>query len=338
MITQTIDLNLVPGSVCPVIHLNQYDKYTNGLVFNLYQDSVFNVPNGAAVTLRGTKPDGYGFDYSAASASGNVCTFDVTEQMTAVDGAVPCELRVTQGTKVIGTQNFTLMIEKAPLNNDTVISDSDIPAIAAAADYADEAASSAAQAAISAAQADADVAQIYGLGTKIGNSDNLNDYKTSGKYYAEAGQSITNAPISGGFTMLVWYTFNQNRLVQVVFGLDGSINVRALYGNNTWTDWWKSDNAKLFGGTTLLTSSNNLNNVTSNGEYYFSSNSRPSNAPFTVGGRVTVERGIGINQQAYIRQTAVRYNVSDGFFTRVSSDSGSNWTHWYQYSMTDTGS
>ena len=321
MITQTIYLNMIPGSVCPVIHVSQYDTDENALVFNLYQGSV-PFTAGTTATIEGTKQDKTGFTY-AASYSDNVVTADLTEQMTAVSGVVMCEIRITDGSNTVGTQTFILMVEPAALADDTVISDTDIPLLQQAVDAA--------------AQVQTTASQFYGTGSKISASANLNDYTTSGKFYAEANQAITNAPIYGGFTMFVWYTFNQYRLVQVVFGLDGSISVRALYQNNTWRDWWSSNNTKLYGGAKTLTSSNNLNSVVADGDYNYSSNSRPSNCPGNLGGRVTVERTLGLGQANYIRQTVMQYNISDGFYTRVSQDGGSTWTNWYKYSMTDTG-
>ena len=323
MTTQTIYLNMIPGSVPPVIHVSQYDTDENALVFNLHMGSV-PFTAGSTATIEGTKPDKTGFTY-AASYSDNTVTADLTEQMTAVSGAVMCEGRITDGANTIGTQNFILMVEPAALADDTVISDSDIPLLQQAVDAAGTVLTVA--------------SEFYGTGTKIGNSDNLNNYVTSGKFYAEAGQSITNAPISGGFTMFVWYTFNQWRLVQVVFGLDGSINVRALYQNNTWTVWWRSAQTKALGGISAITSATDFNTITAIGEYSFSSSvaSGSGHCPITLGGRLTVERAIEINSGNFVRQTVVRYNVSDGFYTRVSQDGGSNWTNWFKYSMTDTG-
>ena len=153
MVTQTINLSMVPGAVNPVIHVSQYDSDEDALVFNLYAGAAFVLPVGSAAVINGTKPDGYGFTYNATSQSGNTVTFDVTQQMTAVVGEVRCELRISDSDNVVGTQNFTLMVEQAALDQNTVISDSDIPAIAAAADYAVAAAASAADAADSAADA-----------------------------------------------------------------------------------------------------------------------------------------------------------------------------------------
>ena len=141
MTTQIIKLNMIPGSVMPVVYASQYDKQTNALIFDLYNgDLPFPVPSGAAVLINGTKPpvDGEltGFSYSAASISGNRVVCNVTQQMTAVPGAVLCELRIRTETQIIGSINFILRVERAALNDDTVLSETDIPLIEQAIDIA----------------------------------------------------------------------------------------------------------------------------------------------------------------------------------------------------------
>lgn len=175
MITQTIDLCMIPGSTNPVIHVNQYDAYPGGLIFNLYEESAFEIPAGAAVTINGTKPDNYGFSYTA-TYSGNVVTADLEQQMTAVAGNVECELRVSLGSEIIGTQNFTLCVEEAALNNETIISDSDMPAIANAQRYASEAAASAAEAA-----------------STLASTVKYTDIVNNGTYSGAAGEKVLDA-------------------------------------------------------------------------------------------------------------------------------------------------
>lgn len=141
MTTQTIKLNLIPGGVMPVVYASQYDNQTNAVIFELYNgDLPFPVPSGAAVLINGTKPatDGQvtGFSYSAASISGNVVTCNVTTQMTAVAGDVLCELRIRTATQIIGSVNFILRVERAALNDDTVLSETDIPLIEQAIEIA----------------------------------------------------------------------------------------------------------------------------------------------------------------------------------------------------------
>lgn len=139
MITQYLDLNIVPVGIIPVIHVKQYDNQTSGIVISVYNDSaVYSIPSGSGVLVNGTKPDGHGFSYSAASYSGNQITLNVTTQMTAVAGEVPCEIKLSRSGQTIASLTFILMVEKSALSDDTVISDSELPLIERAADIAAE--------------------------------------------------------------------------------------------------------------------------------------------------------------------------------------------------------
>lgn len=129
---QNVNLNLIPGSVLPVINVSQYDV---GRQFTLtvYEGAVAYSLTGKGVEIRGTKPDGNGFAYDstdgAVSVSNNVVTITTLEQMTPCGGQVMCELRITSGSTVLGTLNFILDCEPSALSDDTPISDTDIPAI-----------------------------------------------------------------------------------------------------------------------------------------------------------------------------------------------------------------
>ena len=138
MITQTHDLNLIPGSVPPVVHVTQYDKTARTLVFNLWDgETSFSVPSGAAVTIRGTKPDGNGFEYTAtASASGSAVSMDLQQQMATCAGSVRCEVRIASGTQIIGTADFILAVKPSALNESTPLSETELPLIEKAAEGA----------------------------------------------------------------------------------------------------------------------------------------------------------------------------------------------------------
>lgn len=137
MYTQTQDINVIPSGVRPVIYLSQYDNQTQALRFLLYkEDTAFQIPSGAAVLINGLKPDNTGFSYAATAMSGNSAMFSVTQQMTAVAGDVECELRVRTESQIIGTLNFILRVEPAPLHDDSVLSETDIPLIEQAVDIA----------------------------------------------------------------------------------------------------------------------------------------------------------------------------------------------------------
>lgn len=137
MTTQTIDLNLIPGAVLPVVNVSQYDKQARALIFNLFSgEEPFSVPASSSVLINGRKPDKNVFSYPVASYSGPSVVVDVTQQMTAVPGGVVCELRITNGQDEIGSCNFILYVESAPLSDDSVLSDTDIPLIEQAANIA----------------------------------------------------------------------------------------------------------------------------------------------------------------------------------------------------------
>ena len=137
MYTQDVNLNVVPVGVRPVVHCSQYDNNLQAIKFTLYKNNVaFPIPSGAAVLINGYKPDNTGFSYAATAISGNTATFTVTQQMTAVAGEVLCELRVRTSNQIIGTLNFILRVEEAPLKDDSILSETEIPLIEQAVDIA----------------------------------------------------------------------------------------------------------------------------------------------------------------------------------------------------------
>ena len=137
MYTQTINLNLIPQGVPPVIHVNQYENQNTAFTFKLYKGTeVFNVPSNAAVLMNGLKPDGNVFSYASSSVSGQTVTFRCEQQMVPVAGTVVCELRIRTTAEIIGTCNFLLEVEESPVHDDSVISETTIPLIEQAIDIA----------------------------------------------------------------------------------------------------------------------------------------------------------------------------------------------------------
>lgn len=139
---QTINLNLVPGKVKPVVHSSQYDV---GRSFrcNLFDGStVYTLDGTETITIEGQKSDSHIFLYSVTNTHSNYVDVVTTEQMTALSGLVDCELRIRKGATDIGTANFWLEVEKASTENG-VISDSDISALREVEDSANAAATAA---------------------------------------------------------------------------------------------------------------------------------------------------------------------------------------------------
>lgn len=140
MITQAINLNLIPGQVLPRVNVSQYDSGTRTLRMTLFNgEQIFNVPSGANGYIQGTKPDRTGFQYAATVTAGsNIVTIDITQQMTAVKGEVVCELVLANGDDRIATVNFIIYVEPAALADDTVISETELPLIEQAVELAQE--------------------------------------------------------------------------------------------------------------------------------------------------------------------------------------------------------
>lgn len=143
MITQTYDLNLIPNSAITLIRCSQYDSESRTLTFNLYNGAVaYEVPSGAIVTVRGTKKDNTGFEYQCSS-SGSEVSVEIKDQMTIFAGTLECELRITYQSKILGTANFILEVEKTTLAEDIIVSETQIPLIEEASQAADRAESAA---------------------------------------------------------------------------------------------------------------------------------------------------------------------------------------------------
>lgn len=130
MLIQKIHLNMVPGGVPVVVDVSQYDDRLRRLQFTLGEgSSPFEIDSAALVSIRGTKPDNTGFEYPCTIEGTNVVSVDVQEQMTVLDGLIPCEIRVCRNDKIIGSANFILRVEKAAMGSDIEISETDLPLI-----------------------------------------------------------------------------------------------------------------------------------------------------------------------------------------------------------------
>ena len=134
---QKANLNLIPGSVYPVINVSQYDE---GRQFKL---AIFDGASsydltGKTVTILVGKTDGNGCAYDSTdevhsvpviATSGNLVTVTTPVQMTAAAGDNMAELQITDSNAEIRTLNFILRCEPAALDPGTPLSETDIPAI-----------------------------------------------------------------------------------------------------------------------------------------------------------------------------------------------------------------
>lgn len=183
---QITNLNLIPGSVLPVVNVSQYDKGRQFQLLVSEGEYAYDL-TGKTVTIRGTKPDMHGFDYGTTdgvlTVAGNVVNVFTTTQMTAVAGQVMAELRIASGSTILGTINFIINVEASALSDDTIISDTEIPVIER--DF---------EAALAEAEADALVAEGYAKGTQDGVPVGSGSpyYHDNAKHYKEEAEAAAS--------------------------------------------------------------------------------------------------------------------------------------------------
>ena len=126
-VTTTFKLDLTPGVSRPVIYASAGD-IGRPFTASLYWNGEAWAPGTATPVIRGKKPDNTVFEYDGLTVSNNAVTFETTEQMTIISGPVECELVFTDGTDIVASANFVLIVEDSPYNPDAP-STSDISGI-----------------------------------------------------------------------------------------------------------------------------------------------------------------------------------------------------------------
>ena len=191
---QKYKLNLEHGSVPVFARCSQFDSEERVFLFSLYCDNEpYIIPDNAIVTVRGIKDDGTAFEY-ACEYAGNAVTVVVKEQMTIFAGLFPAEIRISNNSKIIGSANFTLAVERSPIDEDTPISETELPLIEQAVRAGAAAQQSATSAAGSASAAQTYMANASNSAVSASNSeskakeymDQAEEYKDTAAGYAGA--------------------------------------------------------------------------------------------------------------------------------------------------------
>lgn len=181
MTTQTLALDMIPGSPAPVLHVSQYDRGQTWN-FNIHAgNDAFTIPDGSVVDILGTKPDRTIFQY-ACTYSGSTVTAIEQQQMTTASGQVQAEIRITKSGNLIGSLNFVIAVEPAAMTSDAIVSGSYLPMIEAAAELAEQMPDIVAQ--IEEWSEDAEAwANGTRNGTPVGSSDPA--YQKNARYYVD---------------------------------------------------------------------------------------------------------------------------------------------------------
>lgn len=167
MIIQKYNLNMIPDKVPVMVRVSQYDQYSRTIIFSLYDGAIeYEIPSGSTISVRGTKPDHTGFEYPC-TFEGNEVSFNIEPQQTVLSGLVPSEIRITSNNEIVGSCNFIINVEPTPLDESTVISDTELPLIEEASQAA-----VIAQGAAARAEAEADRAeQVLSTAVKSVNNE-----------------------------------------------------------------------------------------------------------------------------------------------------------------------
>lgn len=177
MTTQEFNLDLIPNGISPIVHVSQYDE---GQIweFNIVKENqLYTIPAGSSITVQGTKKDDTGFQYSCTYSGSKVYVTE-TQQMTVYAGDVKAELVIVNGDNRIATLNFIIRIERAPLNENTVISETTLPLIEEAAELAQH---------VDEIKGYMEMSEAYAVGTINGISVPSTNpaYQNNAKYYAD---------------------------------------------------------------------------------------------------------------------------------------------------------
>ena len=191
MRNQTINLNLIPGGVMPVVHLSQFDQDVDGsLIFNIYNGPVPYDLTDCVAHIQGHKPDGTAFDYQCTVHETYV-TAATEYQMTVVAGQYQAEMRISKDGSVVGTVNLVFSVEPSTLT-DVDLSHTDIPELMTEIEQAVVATGASAED----AEESAEDSEAWAVGQRNGEDvpDTDPTYHNNAKYYAEnAGQGVEDA-------------------------------------------------------------------------------------------------------------------------------------------------
>lgn len=195
MYTVRVKIDVTPGGEPQVVHVSQYDVGSRKLEFEFYSTGAdFAIPANATAMIRGTKPDGNGFSYDMTMSEG-IASIEVTEQMTAVAGRVPCKIALKSGDKKLLSEKLILLVDDAALDKNTVQSNSEMKEFVEVMDHMDDYLQAAreakeAQQAAEAAQAEAETAKEAAESAKTGAEEAASEANEAKEAAIELKQQI----------------------------------------------------------------------------------------------------------------------------------------------------
>lgn len=197
MIEQTYRIDMIPDGAPVVVHVSQYDTAARRLSFELYNGGVaYELPAGAVASIAGTKPDNTSFLY-AMTVSGNLVSIDLQQQMALVAGDVPAEIQITGAEGKIGSANFIIRVERGPIDENSVISETDLPIFEQLVSDAQAAAEDAVDAAASVGDAASNAAKSASQAASSASAASASEKSASDSAASAAASATTAAGYAG---------------------------------------------------------------------------------------------------------------------------------------------
>lgn len=191
---EQINLNYIPGALCPVVHCSQGDVGRKFKI-NLFDgDGTFTLDGTETLRMSGYKSDGNVFIYDLPSATGSYIEITLKDQMTACKGDTICEIMIEKGSTKVGTANFVLQCEPSPASSGP-LSESALETIDALIALARETMSTAEASAAASAQSASESAQSASESLASANAS-ANSATSSANSASQAQTYANNASIS----------------------------------------------------------------------------------------------------------------------------------------------
>lgn len=126
VITQNYDIDLKANGAFPVVKCSQFDTGSRTIVFTVYDGWELAKIDGCLARVDGTRSDGVEFSRSCTVSAGSKVSFTITQEMTKHAGKHTAELVIFDASgNPIGTQNFVIDVEAAPMVRDSAASADD---------------------------------------------------------------------------------------------------------------------------------------------------------------------------------------------------------------------
>lgn len=126
VITQNYDVDLKATGEYPVVKMSQFDTGSRTIVFTVYDGHELAKLDGMVARVDGTRSDGVEFSRSCTVGTGSKVSFTISQEMTKAAGKHAAELVIIDASgNPIGTQNFVIDVEAAPMVRDSAASADD---------------------------------------------------------------------------------------------------------------------------------------------------------------------------------------------------------------------